>query len=86
MTTLQTEIRALVEQRLGDAEPAIRKDDIARSLTLFVRSAIDKYAKGLREHGGDLCARPLGQEARNEIIDLFFYTEAGMWIPHKEME
>lgn len=46
---------------------------LARELENFVKSAITKFIKGQKEHGGDLSDRNLSAEIDNEIIDLVIY-------------
>lgn len=55
---------------------------IATSLYNFINKAITKYIKGQKEHGGDITEKDLRKEINQEIIDLFWYSEAEVW---KEM-
>ena len=55
------------------------KECMASSLYTFVQNAIQKYADGQREHGGDIRDRNLLNEINHETIDLFWYQEAMRW-------
>jgi len=52
---------------------------MAKSLAKFVERAVDKFAKGQREHGGDIRDRDLGFELYQEQLDSFWYNEAEDW-------
>jgi len=53
-----------------------KRSDLTIDLAKFVVRAIEKYVAGQKEHGGSIRDRDLPEEIINEIIDLYFYTQA----------
>lgn len=76
---IRQQIRQYIRMHHEDAITPNVANLMSVSLTRFVTDAVAKFAKGQKEHGGDLRTRDLSRELRNEHIDSFWYSEAGVW-------
>ncbi|HTH21274.1 MAG TPA: hypothetical protein VL854_03580 [Nitrososphaeraceae archaeon] len=56
-----------------------RKQDIVDSLETFCMASMLKYIRGQKEHGDNITSRQLDAEIYNELVDIFWYTEAKQW-------
>jgi hypothetical protein len=79
-----TQLRVMLAECIDelDTEKVLSKQtkiDMTFSLTEFVRTSINKYIKGQKEHCGLLQNRDLDKEMKAEILDLFWYSEAKDW-------
>lgn len=61
------------------------RDFLQETITTFVFDVVEKYAKGAKEHSGNLFACDLQNEIYNEIKDLLIYSFAYK-LKHKYQE
>lgn len=82
---------AELRNRYGDRLTSEQQRHIEGIILRFAERAYAKYARGQREHGGDLWRRPVVQEILDESVDLIIYAYtldmqvrgSGSWIGMK---
>lgn len=91
LTTIRDAVKVLIakaDKDIGANIADTRITELSNSLTITVHDTVIKYAKGQKEHGGDLVMRNLIDEAYQEVLDMIVYIQ-GMrhqWQPALTVE